>query len=576
MKRKLTVLTLLLCTGFAYTQELPKEKNTAGFPKKAEGDKNKFVNPRTQFIVYDFSKGDYTKDLLKIKVHTPVVFIVENVNPFAYNVHITPKDSIMASSFYDLDFFKTLNSKDMQAVEEKLVQDQNDINKSATAAAELPQINEYKGEDSQAKKDNKTSIDNSLEFISLQSNIENLKSELELKNLALAEVKKKAETDTINYDNEINNLNTAIKDLKNTIAEREKSIIQLNNKITKTLAYNVLLDEFSAKYQQYIKDCRDIFKIIRTTKQIDIITENPNLQYEDVKKSNLWALSDTLYNNIEKLDNYHKSYSELSNAFYKLKSFNQLDEIMEPSGVSKTLAYPIFLKTKADQLSTLLSKFKLDDLSKQALWAASILKNEESFRIKSYPIQPENDLVQFMIEIKKRNSKELDKYYKPTKFTYQQPTYGGTRVDLSLGLAAAYYHKVDTYEINNANYIDTIKKNVISPSLIGLITMSTRKTGYITYGGSAGMGLDVTSGKVQISNFFIGPTALLGKRERIFLTLGASLKNVRQLKSTYNGVQVTNVNDLTSYTKDFYKIGFFASITYSLTKDARAMIKSLR
>jgi hypothetical protein len=69
---------------------------------------------------------------------------------------------------------------------------------------------------------------------------------------------------------------------------------------------------------------------------------------------------------------------------------------------------------------------------------------------------------------------------------------------------------------------------------------------------------------------------LIGKKDRIFFTLGASLKNVRELKDGYLGLQVPAADDLTSYSRDKYRVGIFASLTYSLTRDARALIKNLR
>ena len=143
-------------------------------------------------------------------------------------------------------------------------------------------------------------------------------------------------------------------------------------------------------------------------------------------------------------------------------------------------------------------------------------------------------------------------------------------------MAAAYYGKVSRYAIGLENQLKSYEKKIISSSLIGMVTMSYRRTGYTSFGGSAGMGLDVVGGKIQISNFFIGPTILMGKKDRIFFTLGASLKNVRELKDGYEGLKVPVADDLTSYSGDKYRVGVFASLTYSLTKDARALIKSLR
>jgi hypothetical protein len=134
-----------------------------------------------------------------------------------------------------------------------------------------------------------------------------------------------------------------------------------------------------------------------------------------------------------------------------------------------------------------------------------------------------------------------------------------------------------TYELDaDSKIAKTDQDNITVPSLMGMVTMSRRKTGYMAYGASAGMGIGVDNGKIQLSNFYIGPTVLLGKRERIFVSVGASLRNVKELRiSTPVGTTVPIASDLSSYMQDRYKVGVFASVTYSLTKDAKSMIRNI-
>jgi hypothetical protein len=208
------------------------------------------------------------------------------------------------------------------------------------------------------------------------------------------------------------------------------------------------------------------------------------------------------------------------------------------------------------------------------------LEDTQVYEYVSAPIQPTQDAAVFEVKIHKRldNSAVLsnDRSFKHSEFTF-----GGTRVDFSLGLAASYFPNAKIYEfgIRNDSTTLSVKSNkLIAPAVVGLITMSYRRTQYVAYGGSAGLGIDVLNGKVQLSNFFVGPTVLFGKYDRLFLSGGLSLRNVQQLKSGYNeGDSIINgANEISNYLTDKYAIGTFLSLTYNLTKGVRTNLKKLK
>lgn len=107
--------------------------------------------------------------------------------------------------------------------------------------------------------------------------------------------------------------------------------------------------------------------------------------------------------------------------------------------------------------------------------------------------------------------------------------------------------------------------------------MTNRGSKYVAFGGSAGLGIDINNGRIQMSNFFIGPTVVLGKYDRLMFTPGLALRNVGKLKSGYEvaNTVITESNDIDTVLSDNYKLGFFVALTYNLTNNVRDKISKL-
>ena len=167
------------------------------------------------------------------------------------------------------------------------------------------------------------------------------------------------------------------------------------------------------------------------------------------------------------------------------------------------------------------------------------------------------------------------------KFTHNEFVMRGTRIDFSIGLAGSYFKNANVYEIytnDGENKIGLKSKDLTVPSLITMISMTNRGSKYAAIGGSAGLGIDINNGKIQMSNFFIGPTLVLGKYDRMMFTSGVALRNVGKLKNGYeiNNTVITQSNDIDSVLSDNYKLGVFVSLTYNLTNSVRTKISNYK
>ncbi|MGK6351513.1 hypothetical protein [Parapedobacter sp. DT-150] len=607
-----------------------KEICTAGGSKNGgkTGKQKNFVDTTTRIISYDFRTGKYVYPLKRVKVHTPVVFEVRNINPFAYKVTLTPKDSILAASSFDKELLQIIAKWDIQEAEGKLATSQNDLSKNIASQTSSLIAGDFKESKADGKvkataQQNQKAFNIVNELLKLDEKIRDEKGRQDsiavLSDLDSLVLHEKGANgfrilDSVNAQRLKGILDTLIAEERQELltatdsvavkdARKHLEVIKgklnewtnLEHKIKKdstrkdslekqmnesVKSYYLLANDFYAKYDDFMADSRHVFMMLRYAKAINTMADNPQLSYTLFKRQYEQELKQyvfKLFKSVTTIDNYKRSYSELTNSYFKVIYSPLLDDFMSPSGISKAQAYPQFLKMKSDQLADWLAKYPVENLLRQAQWVLSVLQDSSRYSVRSIPIQPENDLLEFHAHIKKRGDGISDAHHSERNFVYRQPTFGGTRVDFSLGLAASYYWGVNTYELDTVSKIaESDADGIAVPSIVGMVTMSRRKTGYLAYGASAGIGIGVDNGKIQLGNFYIGPTILLGKRERIFVSLGPSLRNVKQLRASAPvGTIVPNTSDLSSFMKDRYKVGVFASITYSLTKDAKSMIRNI-
>jgi hypothetical protein len=153
--------------------------------------------------------------------------------------------------------------------------------------------------------------------------------------------------------------------------------------------------------------------------------------------------------------------------------------------------------------------------------------------------------------------------------------------DLNLGVAGSFHKKNNTYEIkadsSGVNTITNTNSSGFSPSFVGFFTTSYRSATHFTYGLSLGLGISADNGTIVSDNFFIGPSLIVGRYERVNLTAGISFKNLPKLNSNYKEKDiVSNTTTIESITSKSYEPGFFIALTYNLTKGVKNNVKQIK
>lgn len=625
MKTNKLLLPIICILFFLFSCSSTQKKGSTDNKTVSTSPENKGTNTdltNNYVVEYDFKTRLYTHNTLKPKVHYPIIYRIKNINRFAYKIEVKSKDSVLAFSFSLDDLPKEIfvgQKKEEQATtgsntdstspkpamqvttnDVKDVKNETpdkkdglvDVLNSALKILELDKQIAQDAEKLAAISDliNKNNLGLITDFVNISSLLDSVDIKIEkLEKIAIVSEEQKNELESLksvkknltDQKNLISTRNTLDSTLKDNVKDKENlktskeavdTFIKDNEKLS------VLFSQFRETYREVnkINSCYDRLYELISYHQLDYLQAQKEISpFEDEEKK----FSD--YKN--QLQILKSNYYDIQIQYEILKRNFQLNEKLSEGGQTKIYSQGEDFMTRAKRMY---EKINLTETQKKLNLMPMIiksLKNSNTFEWMSSPIQPIGDVVSFDVDIKAKN-KTGEKVIDEVKDRHQEFTRGGTRIDFGLGLAASYFKNTPVYElqvkqVNNLSQITIQQKNneLIVPSLVGLATMSLRSSTYTCIGGSAGLGIDVVNGKIQLSNFFVGPSVTFGRYERLTLTAGASFRNVQQLKSGYEiGSTVTETSDdIENYLTDKYKVGFFASLTFVLTKGVKENLKKI-
>lgn len=634
---KLKFISLLIVFGFAgqsWGQNTIGQKGSeqVKIKKFITGKTNRGVDStrtKTYEIDYDFVTGKFNRNRNKLEVNTPVIFKVSNINRFAYKTNISLRDSILASSFIDEFVILAKNFKETDPGKTKVNEDAKILTSNESTDIKFvnddiaDKIEKSKKGDIVLQVNNIPKLQSLIQLLGVRKDsIKNKEAEIKILQqsykLKKIEIEKKLTDNNPKIEATGINLSSIKNREEKTEQEKEKittelaildessmkDILKINETI-KNIAARITQDDseikkletaklfalqkFEIDSKKFIESYNEVEGIYKQMlrlrdyyKKVINISRNPELTkefYQREYKENLRAISLELKISPIDLSDYEAKYQDLQKYYDYMKYNPELNDVLDYGGKTKLYTYVEKLKTLANQMNENIKANDYDEITKHIQQAIPLLENPETYYEVSYPVQPMNDVVVFDIDIKKHNNARGD-LDKSKRFKYREFTYGGTRFDLGVGLAGSWFPNVKTYEMQQEKDSTRIlqqAKQTYSPAFVGMFTTSYRNTRYTTFGFSIGMGVNLEDDKIQLDSFYIGPSIILGKYDRITITTGVTMKKVNILKQGYEigSAYISKDNGKDFYTRE-YRAGAFLSLTYNLTKGVRDNIKYMK
>ena len=560
------------------------EKDTVTISKSKLLKKN-CDTTKTYFVIYDFKKGEYEKGLVKPRVDRPIVYKIKNINRLAFDVKVNTKDEVVAET----DWFTS--SEDLKKITALL----NEANASTqvkitenVANAELIAIK--KKDIPNEKVANDVKILNDLSTLKLQvqqktrelinkNSDKNAKENLKTffsESLNNGETLVVATKDTVKTNEQIRAITIQIDSIENLIKQKEKI------KTEELIGFESARDNFYKTHEEFIQSYNKVNTIVQAYNQVLPVANQSFLnigEYKAKYQVQFGLLFVDLMLNDVSVNTINTQYTNVVVSYNKLKDIDGLETYIDRSSLKKYFSEIDLVFDNAKKIKFKEELIDFEKLSNQVKRIINLLEKEETYEYISSPVQPKNDLATFEVEITAKN-KDVEvnnsRTFKHTEFVRR-----GTRIDFSMGLAGSYFSNAKVYEIytiNGQNKVGLKSENLTVPSIIAMMSMTSRSSKYLAIGGSAGLGIDIINGKIQIGNFFIGPTLVLGKYDRLMLTPGVALRNVGQLKNgiTVDVTTLDQANNIDAALTDNYKIGFFVALTYNLTKNVRDKISNYK
>ena len=201
------------------------------------------------------------------------------------------------------------------------------------------------------------------------------------------------------------------------------------------------------------------------------------------------------------------------------------------------------------------------------------LKSPEHFTVVSPPIQMDGDYVEIEVSITPTQMNDLMPFEQASNFKLQIPGKGGWKADFSVGPTVSFTPGAhdDFYSLNDTSGMSLIVKenndNFIRPGIAAMIHAYKRdnsKPG--AFGFMFGVGAGFNSIDDADLSLYAGGTKILGKYQKVMLSVGISAHRVDRLRSNFDTeTLVPTISDVNEITRKVFRPSLFLSLSYNLT-----------
>lgn len=262
------------------------------------------------------------------------------------------------------------------------------------------------------------------------------------------------------------------------------------------------------------------------------------------------------------------------------KMDRKLKEVQLLRATMLALEYPevekakISLNVEAVEAKTKTLNVKVDTLKKQipklSNWNIKELASirylyeemkEHQFE-KTIILTPETDMSDLTITLIPTDSAKAKNLVERKLNPIKIQTYGGLKVNASVGISfASYFERPQNYLVRDGIIIGD-DLDAFSPVITSFVHFYGEGKKQTTVGGTFGFGVSLGGENSGLQNYFLGPSLIMGKSQRVVLTTGVMGGQVNRISSGYNVGDA--LEGETVPTRSGYELGAFFGVSFNI------------
>ncbi len=219
------------------------------------------------------------------------------------------------------------------------------------------------------------------------------------------------------------------------------------------------------------------------------------------------------------------------------------------------------MENKLLQLVTELPEVDISKLA--ALWREYEALQANTFS-KNYRAGVDGDQITFNIQFTPNEIGQSNKAPRMQMAPIEVAVAGGFKVNASIGVAfGQLFDRPQSYFVRDS-IIRAEDKDSFLPIIASFFHFYGQSKGNISFGGNFGIGLPISGDSGQSASFFLGPSLIIGRGERLVLNGGLMGTRVERLAQ---GFEVgdrfqSEVNNVP--TKDVYEMGYYLGLSFNI------------
>lgn len=176
-------------------------------------------------------------------------------------------------------------------------------------------------------------------------------------------------------------------------------------------------------------------------------------------------------------------------------------------------------------------------------------------------LRPETDLTRINITLTPIDSVGIQGVRTRTLSPLTLEVFGGLKINASVGLSfAGFFNRPQAYFVRD-DRIFAHDLDAFTPIVTSFIHFHPQSRRHVSLGGAFGLGIGIGGENSGLQNYFLGPSLIAGKRQRIVFSTGLMTGKLHRLSQGYRVGD--SYDESIIPTHSIYELGYFLGISFN-------------